>query len=546
MARLSSGKGIAAGCAGVLFSIASAATGQIVERPIAPVRIDSGLLAGRQLPSGVKTWQGVPFAAPPVRENRWREPQPVKPWSGVYNADRLAPECPQTLRGSNINHYFGEESTNEDCLYANVWAPASATSTSKLPVVVFIYGGALRVGSSGMAVYDGEPLAKRGVVYMSFNYRVGALGFLAHPELTAESPHGASGNYGFLDEVAALKWIKRNIARFGGDPNNVTIVGQSGGSRSVSVLLASPLSRGLANRGLMMSGSTLPTFGQGRLPTRQKLEGEGLKLQQMLKAKSVADMRHLPSDVILAAQDEIETGASIDGYFLPEAPSAIVAKGQHSDVPMIMEYTRDESQNTLSRAANLGAYEAAARSALSADADAYLRLFPATTDAEAKAMGSLAAQANGMGGNMRGAALNVAAHSKAPVYLAMFARVQPYTPGIVFADHDSKTAGAYHMGDVPYWLQTQGSLNKFRETRTWTEYDRRLGETMAAALVNFAKTGVPSAPGMPVWPRFTPSDEREMVFGDRIEVVPLSAAQFDFMRERTLANQPRRGPGGGS
>jgi para-nitrobenzyl esterase len=189
------------------------ANAQIVERPIPedPVVVDSGAVSGKLLDSGVRAYFGVPFAAPPVRDLRWREPQPVQAWKGVYRADRKAPECIQVLRRHDINHYFGEEATSEDCLYLNIWAIGTAKPGAKLPVIVYVYGGGFTLGSSGIAMYGGETLAKKGVVFVNFNYRVGALGFLAHPELTAESPHQASGNYGFLDQIAALQWIKRNI-----------------------------------------------------------------------------------------------------------------------------------------------------------------------------------------------------------------------------------------------------------------------------------------------------------------------------------------------
>src|SRR5215472_6047908 len=205
-----------------------AASAQIVETPIPgdPIAIDSGLVAGKMLSPGVKAYLGVPFAAAPVRELRWREPQPVTPWKGVYNADRKMPECIQVLRPHNINHYFGEEPTSEDCLYLNLWAPGSARAGSNLPVIVFIYGGGNTIGSSGNPLYGGEPMAERGAVFVNFNYRVGAMGFMAHPELTAESPHHQSGNYAYLDAVAALRWIQKNIAKFGGDPAKVVISGQ--------------------------------------------------------------------------------------------------------------------------------------------------------------------------------------------------------------------------------------------------------------------------------------------------------------------------------
>lgn len=218
----------------------------------APVTVDGGIVEGIELPSGVSAWLGVPFAAPPLRDLRWKQPQPVRPWNGTFHADRFAPECLQPLRGSMQNHYFGNEATSEDCLYLNVWAPKGA---ARAPVVVWIYGGGFNIGSAAMANYSGEPLAKDGVVRVNIAYRVGSLGFLAHPELTAESGYGGSGNYGLMDQIAALEWVKRNIAKFGGDPENVTIVGQSAGAMSVSLLQASPLARGLFAKAVAMSGS---------------------------------------------------------------------------------------------------------------------------------------------------------------------------------------------------------------------------------------------------------------------------------------------------
>ena len=199
-----------------------------VEVPVTPIETTSGLVAGKVLPSGVNAWFGVPYAQAPVRDLRWKAPQPIN-WSGVYNADRFAPACFQDLRGSNINHYFGNEAISEDCLYLNIWAPSDAAAGER-PVIVWIYGGGLTVGSAAMRNYSGEHLAAKGAVYVSMNYRVGILGFLAHPELRAESPDGASGNYGMLDQVAALKWVHDNIAAFGGDPKKVTIAGESAGS----------------------------------------------------------------------------------------------------------------------------------------------------------------------------------------------------------------------------------------------------------------------------------------------------------------------------
>jgi len=287
-----------------MFVARCVGSAQVVETPVPgdPVAIESGLVSGKSLAGGIKAYLGIPFAAPPVRELRWREPHPIQPWKGVYHADRKMPECIQQLRAHNINHYFGEEATSEDCLYANVWAPNSARAGANLPVIVFIYGGGNTIGSSGMALYDGANVARRGAVFVNFNYRVGALGFLAHPELTAESPHHQSGNYGYLDQIAALQWVQRNIAKFGGDPAKVVISGQSAGASAVSLLQASPLAKGLFRGVIAMSGGAWGNGGEVR--TLQEAETVGLEVQRALKAASIDAMRQISADRILALQQD--------------------------------------------------------------------------------------------------------------------------------------------------------------------------------------------------------------------------------------------------
>ena len=226
---------------------------QTVETPVRPIQTSGGLLAGKVLPSGVKAWLGVPFARPPVQDLRWQPPQPIN-WKGVWNADRKMPECIQVLRPHNINHYFGEEATSEDCLYLNIWAPGNSNPDSKLPVVVYIYGGGNTIGSSGIAIYGGEPVAKSGkAVYVNLNYRVGILGFMVHPELTKEQG-GHSGNYAYLDQNAAIKWVHENIAKFGGDPSKVVLMGQSAGAMSVKKIVGGNFASSFSSRvGLTMN-----------------------------------------------------------------------------------------------------------------------------------------------------------------------------------------------------------------------------------------------------------------------------------------------------
>ena len=529
---------------------------QIVEKPVPgdPVRIDSGLVAGKVLSSGVKAYFGIPFAAPPVRENRWREPQPVAAWKGVYNADRKMPECIQVLRAHNINHYFGEEATSEDCLYLNLWAPETARPGANLPVVVFIYGGGSTIGSSGMALYGGEGVAKRGAVFVNFNYRLGALGFLAHPELTAESAHHQSGNYAYLDQVAALQWISRNIAKFGGDPAKVAISGQSAGAGSVSLLQNSPLAKGLFRGVIAMSGGAWGSGGQmGDLATAEKT---GVQVQQALKAKSLDEMRQIPADRILALQEDCQLGCtgsirigggSVDGYFLPKTPAQTFAAHEQNAVPAIVGFTHDESSNALRTAKNQEEYKAAARQLYGSDAEAFLKLYPATTDDEARAMGGAAAREGAIEGSQRKWAIAQFKFGKAPVYVFMYSRVHPYIPGVAIADQNTATIGAYHTSDVPYWFGTQDALNIVRPTRNWTAYDRELSNKMTDALIAFAKTGNPNTSAVE-WPAWSPQKEQLVEFGDKIAVQPMNAARLDFMASHGGGGRggPGRGPAAAS
>lgn len=469
-----------------------------------PIAVDGGRIEGVTLPSGVEAWLGVPFAAPPLRDLRWKAPQPVQPWQGVLHADRFAPECLQPLRGSLQNHYFGNEATSEDCLYLNIWAPKIA---AKAPVVVWIYGGAFNVGSASMANYSGEPLAKDGVVRVNLAYRVGALGFLAHPELTAEA--GASGNYGLMDQIAALQWVQRNIARFGGDPANVTIVGQSAGAMSVSLLQASPQAKGLFAKAVAMSGSA---FGGmlGPIPLA-KAEEQGLALQKELGAKSLAEMRSLPGDRIIATTTP-RSPIVRDGKVVTGSNDEVFAARQQSDVPVLIGYTRDESFQPFPPAAD--------------PATAVRERYPATADAIVKAyafsgprMAADIARDGTVGLQMGQWAQAQRKYGKAPAYAYLFTRRQPYAPGITFSDHDPATVGAYHTGDVPYWLRTRDSLNLFRQTRLWEPADQSVEKEMAGALLSFARIGVPTSATVGAWPAFAVNRPQLVWLGEKSEVV---------------------------
>lgn len=494
------------------------------------VTVDSGKLEGVRLANGVDAWYGIPYAAAPVRELRWRETQPATPWSGLFHADRKGPECIQLLRRKDINHYFGEEATSEDCLFMNVWAPAAAKTSAKLPVIVFIHGGGFTVGSSGMALYGGPNVAARGAVFVNFNYRLGILGFMAHPELTAESPSRASGNYGFLDQVQALRWIQRNIARFGGDPANVTITGQSAGGMAVVSLVASPLARGLFQRAFVQSG---PAFGGGASPTLAESEQTGLEVQKAVGAKSLAEMRQLPADRVFVVQRDFQFGDSgsvnvkpnIDGDFLPDSIANIFAAGRQNDVPTLAGFTRDDiSPSPLRLAKTADDYRDKARQVYGANADRFLALYPVAADADAAAMGKLAARHALMEKGTRKLAQAQAASGKAPIYVYMFSRVHPFNPAAPVFDSPQ---GAYHTSDVPYWFQTQDALNLFKPTRLWGQQDRALSARMMDSMLAFARNGNPATPATP-WPAWRPGDEQVIDFGDKVEVTRQNAAQLDF------------------
>ena len=508
------------------------------------VQTSSGVVAGTVLESGVKAWLGVPYAQAPVRELRWKEAQPIT-WTGTYNADRKMSACIQILRPHNINHYFGEEPTSEDCLYMNIWAPPDATRESRLPVVVFIYGGGGTVGSSGMANYDGAQVARRGAIYVNFNYRLGILGFMAHPELTKEQG-GHSGNYGYLDQSAALKWIQQNIAAFGGDPAKVIISGQSAGAGSVAQQIFSPRSQGLFRGAVMFSACN---FTSSNTPLAEG-EATGLEIQKALEAASLDDMRQVPADRILAIQNEfqlgrsvpgIRTGGVIDGYFMPDTKAAILAAGGAADVPVIASFTHDEANSPLKSATTVAEFKARAAEVFGPAAPEFLALYPVASDAEVRAVAQDAANDAAGLFNSRACATLKAQYHKSPTYMTVFSRKHPYVPGVKIADQDTATIGAYHTSEVPYYFGTQDAYNLFRPTRNWTPWDRELSETLTASLIAFAATGNPATPKA-AWMAWSAQDERYIEFGDAIRPVSVNRARLDFMAKHRPAPAP---PGAG-
>lgn len=528
---------------------------QIVENTIAPIRTSEGAVAGKILPSGVKAWFGIPFAKPPVQNLRWAPPQPIS-WNGVWNADRKMPECIQVLRPHNINHYFGEEATSEDCLYLNVWSPQSSHAGSNLPVIVFIYGGGGTIGSSGIALYGGESVAKSGkAVFVNLNYRLGILGFMAHPELTREQG-GHSGNYAYLDQNLAIRWVHDNIAQFGGDPNKIIIMGQSAGAGSVVAQTFSPLSKGLFRGAVMSSGCNWGGGFQGQpMPGLADGEKVGLEVQKRLGAASLEDMRQVPADKILALQAEnqvgnsnpgIRAGAIIDGYFTPKSRLETLQAHAFNDVPIIASFNHEDldASNPLVNAKSVAEYQEIAANMYGADAPAFLKLFPVTQDSDIRKVGIDAAREANLEQNARTCARLQSQYNKSPAYIDTFSLNPSFAPGVKIADMNPATAGAYHTADIPFWFGTQDVFNMFRQTRAWNAWDRKLSAAMMDSLIAFADTGNPNTPDVK-WPAWSPKNEQKIVFGDTIHVVKLDTARMDWLAAhpakpvaRTAPNRP--------
>jgi len=459
-----------------------------------PVRVEQGLLSGTANGS-VRVYKGVPFAAPPVGDLRWRAPEPAASWKGVRAADKFSSTCMQTPYPEGSLYRSTPEPVTEDCLYLNIYTAASAASV-KRPVMVWIHGGAFIKGSGSTPTYDGSALATKGAVVVTINYRLGIFGFFANPELTAESGHHASGNYAILDQIAALKWVQKNIAAFGGDPSRVTIFGESAGSWAVNALVASPLAKGLFHRAIGESGANF-----GSIPKMTEAEKAGAK------AGSVADLRAKSADDILKLPWAI--ALTIDGYVEPELVRTIFEKGHQNDVPILIGSNADEGTAFMPPKMSVAAYEGSVRGRLGVYADDFLRLYPASTDEEAWKAAAHVMRDQTFGVQMRMWARLQAKTGKAPAYLYYFSRVPP---GGELARH----YGAFHASEISYAFGTP-DIGR----RPWNDDDKKLSDIMSSYWVNFAATGNPNGPGLPVWPQYDEKKDVAMGMGDRIEPIPV-------------------------
>jgi para-nitrobenzyl esterase len=468
------------------------------------VTVESGKLRGTaNSDRSVRIFKGVPFAAPPVGELRWKPPQPVAKWSGVRAADKFGSACLQTNVFGDI--YFRENQPNEDCLSLVVWAPMNPSSKS-LPVLLWFYGGGFVAGNSSEPRYDGEELAKKGIIVVEPNYRLGVFGFFSHPELTKESPDHASGNYGLLDQVAALQWVVKNIAAFGGDPHNITIAGESAGSLSVSGLMASPLSRGLFQKAMGESGAFFPSgVGPGiSLRPLAETEQAGVKFAESVGATSLAQMRAKPADELLQAAAKNNRGfgfgPNLDGHFLPTTVREIYEKGAQSHIPLLAGWNADEGTlnvlfNPQRPTAKSFAEQAHAR--FGDLAPEFLKLYPAATDEEALASAKALAGDDFIAFSTWKWIDLQRQIGSAPVYQYHFEQVPATKPGAMIGPLPASVAGSRHAGEIEYVFKTL----KSQEGVPWTADDFKVSETMASYWVNFIKTGDPNGAGLPQWPK---------------------------------------------
>jgi para-nitrobenzyl esterase len=499
-----------------------------------PVRVEQGLLSGTTGDSAdVRVYRGIPFAAPPVGNLRWKAPQPPAAWQGVRQAAEFSNACWQTQYSAAAAIYQAKlPPLSEDCLYLNIWTPAKSAK-DKLPVMLWIHGGAFTRGFGGSQAYNGEVLARKGAVIVTINYRLGVFGFFAHPELTAESAQHASGNYALLDQIAALQWVQKNIAAFGGDPGRVTIFGESAGSWAVNALMASPLSKGLFQRAIGESGGSFSP-----MKTLAAAEKDGEKLAASLASAPSVDAKDpngqssaakngtantlaalrakSPEDLLKVADNEL-VRTIVDGWVLPEDVATIFAQGKQNDVPLIVGYNSDEGTTLAPQAANLKAmmFSAGIHQRYGPLAEQMLKIYPAGSDEQAVASFYAAYRDQAFGWEMRTWARTATKTGHHPVYLYYFSRRPP--------GPQSDKLRAFHASEIAY------VFGSFVWPFPWEDTDRKLSDAMTSYWVNFAATGNPNGGSLPKWPAYSAREDQSLEFGDQISVrSEINKAGLDF------------------
>ncbi|MBI2421613.1 MAG: carboxylesterase family protein [Candidatus Hydrogenedentes bacterium] len=480
-----------------------------------PLAIDSGQISGAisEADPSVRVYRGIPYAAPPVGDLRWKAPQPAAPWDGVRACERFGPVCPQKDLSAILGIALPE--TSEDCLYLNVWTPAEAPA-GKLPVMLWIHGGANAFGWGSQPVYDGEPFVKKGVILITFNFRIGPFGFMAHPLLSEESEHKVSGNYGILDQIAALQWIQRNVAAFGGDPDNVTIFGQSAGGINVSALCLSPLAKGLFHRAIMSSGPFIwdTPHLKGNGAPGESFESWGERYAKALLGENtpvtLAALRSLPAEQLVAGVlEKMDSSPIADGYVLPGYPARLYAQGKQHPVPLLAGANKDEGSLFMLAAQykSVDDYRAGIRERWGDHTDTVFALYPAEAPKDfIKAVPAFLTDTRALAPTRATAIATVKAGAKA--YLYQYTHVQ--------ASSRLKGFGAHHSAELPFLF------NHFNipgvPPGAPDEADLRLADAMLTYWTQFAKTGDPNGNGLPEWPAYDPARDEHLELGAEIRV----------------------------
>jgi len=487
-----------------------------------PVRLDSGSVSG--IPagdSGVRIFKGIPYAAPPVGDLRWKAPQPAAHWDGVRKAEQFGPNC--TAGGGAGGRGGGKgkgpgggdkgpapqpapakaaapaaPAASEDCLYVNVWTPAKSAG-DRLPVMVWTYGGGFTGGSGAEARYDGEALAKKGIVVVTYNYRLGMFGFLAHPELTKESGHNASGNYGMMDMASVLRWVQKNVAAFGGDPRKVTIAGESAGAILVAAMVGSPEGKGLFQRAIAQSGAWMG-LNIAKMRTLEQAEEGG---KRAAGTHSIAELRAMSTQELAQNVTGVQAGVVVDGWMVPEDQSLTFAKGKQNDVDVLVGSNQDEGTFFGGAPASAEAARNRAKQTYGDLSDDFLKLYPASTDAEAVAS-NLMRSRDETGWHQRTWAQSTVKRGK-KAYLFYFTHVPP----------GNGARGATHTAELPYMF------NNPPANGSWNDVDHKIADMMSSYWANFIATGDPNGKGLPIWQAYgAKNDSQAMVFGDMVQFGP--------------------------
>jgi para-nitrobenzyl esterase len=486
------------------------------------VKTQSGIVEGKD-DGAVHAFLGIPYAAPPVGKLRWKPPLPAAKWKGVRKATEFGPHCMQGNVYGDMK--FRDPGGSEDCLSLNVWVPAKP-SGDKLPVMVWIYGGGFVAGTTSEARQDGTHLAQQGVIVVSMNYRMGIFGFFVHPELAKESGHNAAGNYGLLDQTAALHWVHDNIAAFGGDPENVTIFGESAGSFSVSAQMASPLAKGLFEKAIGESGAAFFSGGLSFEPLATREEKDVKSVSEKLGVSKLAELRAVSAQKLLdiygkPGPEGFRFGPDVDGYFLPESAPAIFAAGKQNDVPLLAGWNHDEGSFEVAfnpqkpTAENM---KAEAQKEFGDKAAEFLRLYPVDTDEHLQRSALDFAGDKFIAWSTWDWMEEQAKTGKQPIYRYRFDLGPP-------ADPKAPQLGAYHSAEIEYVF---GQLDS-KEGVKWTPETRQLSELMQKYWANFARSGDPNGTDLPKWPVYSAADGWEVMFLDA-----QSAAHKDDLRDRYL------------